>query len=108
MAMTLHEALIRIRDQDDFEIIPYYGICSNLIESSDGRFDSKHLKPLFPNWPEFSGTDYFPIKSYDMDEPDPVFVYDLASEEETMWDRNTEYGAARWRLLDFLIEETKP
>lgn len=61
------------------------------------------LTPLLTNkfrlWPEFSGNVAYPI-------PDPLGgLIAFVKHYESLWDENTEYGKARRRLLDFLIEE---
>ena len=55
-------------------------------------------------WPEFSGYIDYPVRS-----PAPGAATPLsAAASDRRWDASTEYGAARWRLLDYLIEQTEP
>ncbi|HVH93264.1 MAG TPA: hypothetical protein VM783_18005 [Candidatus Acidoferrum sp.] len=59
------------------------------------------LARQFPHWPEYSGQLHYPV-------PHPTHsasdAYEIATcEDGDAWDESTEYGAARHRLLDFLI-----
>lgn len=90
----------------------YYGICSNfenLFETWSNVWDDNYAA-CFKAWDEFSGSIYYPIPGFE-DRP-PNEAFDIAS-GDIMWDRDHEYGAARWRLLDHCIEwfqefETNP
>lgn len=56
------------------------------------------LAELFVSWPKYSGHNHYPIAGGHV-------AYRKAYNDDTMWDRNTEYGALRWELLEWLIEE---
>lgn len=86
------------------------GICGNVCR----RFD-KHgmphetrrvietMKELFRKWPEFSGNDYYPIPGIAGSGHGPTSTFH--EHNGALWDLDTEYGRARWRLLDFMIDE---
>lgn len=59
------------------------------------------LNTLIKTWPEFSGDESYPVPSYSTrcDEFDAYWSLDR-------WYKG-EYAAARLRLLDYLIEQTK-
>ena len=57
------------------------------------------LEDLAKEWPEFSGSAIYPVP-HPTKGPDAAF--DLASTED-MWSPESAYGAARLRLLDWLI-----
>lgn len=59
------------------------------------------LRGLVEQWPEFSGYPSYPVP-HPSESPDRAF--DLASPKE-MWSPESAYGAARLRLLDWLIAE---
>lgn len=74
------------------------GLCHNVaVLCSFPTIDA--LQAMFLSWDEFSGDKEFPIKS---DRP-YISPHERYACREPMWDRNTEYGAARWRLLDHCI-----
>lgn len=54
---------------------------------------------LVNKWPEHSGNPSFPIPHPDWPAP---YGYLMCRNK---WDKRTEYGKARWRLVDFLIEK---
>lgn len=91
---------------------PYkqYGICTcynkiaNNMDTTCFETISAYLGVSFKNWPEFSGSLMYPIKSYD-ERIANSFMYNLAGVKNAMWDRRTKYGKARWQLLDWLIEQ---
>lgn len=65
------------------------------------------LKDLFEQWPEFSGRRAYPVCTvYRATGKEPHMQYCAAYVDGTMW--KGEYGAARMRLLQFLIEQTRP
>lgn len=111
IADKLHHVLLRVQDQRRGRD----GICDNVssIMMSDlaGWRDRPDLRclmdNLFKTWPEFSGSQSYPVCTvYQAYGNEPREQYITALEAHTMWEG--EYGAARMRLLDFLIERTKP
>lgn len=70
-----------------------HGICYSI---NHGR---SILKRLFPYWPEYSGNETYPIKSYK-----ESFRPNEAYNTLALWDTTTEYGQARVRLLNWLIK----
>lgn len=82
---------------------PDLGICSAVVrgepspEIRSGRLEL--LMDLMEQWPEFSGARMYPVP-HPSESPDMAF--DLVSTED-MWSPGSAYGAARLRLLDWLI-----
>lgn len=74
-----------------------HGICSFVHPDNDTL-----LVELFRRWPEFSGNESFPVP--DDDEEFGVDPYEAYLQcEDTFGDH--EYGRARLRLLDWLIDQ---
>jgi len=101
--MTLLEALIEIRDEQRHE--PIYGICINAEDNlrysmtrTERNAAMLRLDRAMMRWPKYSGWPQYPV-------PHPVYRPDDAFHICDLWDKATEYGQARWELLDFLIEE---
>lgn len=100
---------------------PHYGLCSNIqielhkkfcknenVWDKLGPIFAKHVKNLNISWPESSGCPNTPVY-VDEDGPD-VSKQDLAGQQyfsNGYPKYEGEYGAARMRLLDYYIEETK-
>ena len=91
------------------------GICDNVYDEM--IFDPDHFGPahdarvllriLIQEWPEASHKHpLHPVPAPGID-GDAKWAYEQAMRDNTMWDRASEYGAARWRLLDWLIEHLK-
>lgn len=86
-----------------------HGICDNLKESDQYTSVSLDddliemwedtLTKLMITWPKFSGNECFPVPSPDLEESSQE-VYRRTHDE---W--SGEYGALRYELLDFLIDE---
>ena len=79
------------------------GICDNLtrhlsLTDEDACMDL--LDTLFKQWPEFSGSEFYPVPHPTM-RPNAAFTE--ADIQQNMWDSDQPYGAARIRLLDWLI-----
>ena len=79
------------------------GIFSNLPEYTR-RTSQERLHTLFVQWPEFSGNPNYPVRAPSGEHPQDYY-WD-SKDFEGIW--KGDYGAARIRLLDFLIERTKP
>ena len=80
-----------------------YGICTNL-PAYARRTSQERLRTLFVQWPEFSGNLNYPVRAPYGE--DPESYYWNSKDSKGIW--KGDYGAARIRLLDFLIERTKP
>lgn len=93
--MTLHEALVALRENGPKNAA--VGLCHHVSGAKYGG-----LYDLMEDWPEHSGNRHFPVGHPRMG-ASAAFAQVL-----NLWDRDTEYGRARWRLLDYLIERTKP
>lgn len=111
IADKLHHVLLCVQDQR----LDRDGICDNIrsILMAEGssvkdRYDMRGLMDdLFKTWPEFSGSQSYPVCTvYQAYGGEPREQYITASNTFTMWEG--EYGAARIRLLNFLIEQTRP
>lgn len=99
MHQTLHQLLLQLREAGP---TTDFGICCQVKHLCDSKQLYDELRALFSRWPEFSGHPEFPVPHPDQS-PSQAF-----HTEVDLWDRSTEYGAARWRLLDWLIEQTEP
>ena len=79
------------------------GICSEVTlgaSSPEIRYGCLILlKDLMEQWPEFSGYPSYPVP-HPSDSPDKAFY---SASAEDMWSPESAYGAARLRLLDWLI-----
>lgn len=100
---------------------PHYGLCSNIQTALHKKFCKsgtvlsklspifeKHVKNLNLSWPESSGCPYIPVYIDDHN----ASLSKRAAASEQYHSHNYpkyegEYGAARMRLLDYYIEETK-
>ena len=107
--MTLHEILVQIKTDGPMD--HRFGICDAVrtMAKAHELDTSKVLDEvchLFTQWPEFSGDSLYPIAD-PASSRNPCMAY-LGNDECDMWNPNHPYGAARLRLLDFLIERTSP
>ena len=80
-----------------------YGICTNLPVYAR-RTSQERLRTLFVQWSEFSGDHNYPVRAPSGEHPQDYY-WD-SKDSEGIW--KGDYGAARIRLLDFLIERTAP
>ena len=81
---------------------PELGICNAVILSPEFRSGCmKLLLDLMEEWPEFSGNRAYPVP-HPSENPDKAFYLVFA---EDMWGPGSAYGAARLRLLDWLIAQ---
>lgn len=86
-----------------------HGICGNLdsyqincqerVRDYTG-YSSVQIQNFYKLWPEYSGCDTFPVPSVDEDYTEEEMYMEHRG---SMWIK--EYGAARLRLLDYLIEQ---
>lgn len=97
--MNLHQALLKVKESHDST-----GICHNVsdvfLAESDGDFfiRQRSVCELAKGWPEHSGDWHYPV-------PCEGKTAEAAYLTLPLWEG--EYGAARLRLLDYLIEVTK-
>lgn len=122
--------LVTLRDIPDHSMLTAYGLKKSEAGICDGarQLLHQHLNTsvnrdqrfvilnewtalrdyLFRHWPEFSGRVCFPImapkerRAFDPTDIDR-YAYLRASKYRTMW--QGEYGEARYRLLNYMIEE---
>ena len=100
----LHEELVALKADIAKNLHrKHYGICANL-SAYVGRTSQERLRTLFVQWPEFSGNHNYPVRA-PSGEPPGDYYWD-SKDTEGIW--KGDYGAARIRLLDFLIERTAP
>lgn len=93
----------------------FSGICGNIyntvydLKLNNNRgveYVYSEMKKLFCMWPEFSGNESFPIHStFYRDTPGQM--YRRRSIENTLWDKTTRYGRARWRLAHFMMRRAR-
>lgn len=74
-----------------------YGICRELLKKFDQETAHKIIR-LFPEWPEYSGDDMFPIKHKKL-EPNKAF-----HRSKNLWNRFTRFGKDRRRLCGWLAD----
>ena len=113
----LHHLLLQIQDSTKYDSICFmlqdlhhqqhhqrrqFNTSYNLADLPD------YVKELAAEWPEYSGFPSYPVR------PAP-YITTYADESGGFWEARRsktlwmgEYGAARQRLLDFLIERTAP
>jgi hypothetical protein len=82
-------------------------VLGRTLSSSDSYDVRTCLYDLFTNWPEHSGNRWYPIGPKKWSQQ-CVDMWDNALRYETFWDTTIEYGQARYRLLDWSIEELEP
>ena len=110
---TLHHLLLELQDSTKYDSICFmlqdlHNQQSNTSYGSSGL--PEYVEELAVEWPEYSGLPSYPIR------PAPApYITTYSGAREGFWAaRRTgalwvgEYGAARQRLLDFLIERTAP
>ena len=91
-----------------------YGLCTSFYDLDPPAGVSYEFQKLMQEWPKHSGETSYPIKDPDgKDSPWEMYERHVGSpiEEEVdhMWNREVSaYAAARWELLEWMIEETKP
>ena len=94
-----------VREHLSTGVDPELGICNAVTrgEASPGVRSGclRLLSDLMEKWPEFSGDRAYPVPHPD---ESPDMAFDLASAED-MWSPGSVYGAARLRLLDWLIAQ---
>lgn len=76
------------------------GICNLMMVCED--YSGAVLFELFKTWPEFSGLLTYPIQTDPERKPESLFIF---TDNHHMWNHFHPYGAARWRLVDHLIQE---
>ena len=107
---TLHKALLAVEEKllTRPEGLNDNGICENVnywlddniadIDLDAAAYDT--LIRLMKQWPEYSGYPKYPV-------PHPQFHANDAYDKFPLWNLETEYGKARYRLLKWLIKETE-
>lgn len=103
-AKELLRLLCKLKEEGPDE--PEAGICEYV-----GHPLELLVTQLAQHWPEFSGNVLYPVPDPRSEGRDPRlrpamararYVYGSA---EGMWNREDPYGAARWRLVDWLIQQ---
>ena len=92
-----------VREHLSTRFDPKLGICNAVARGESSPWVRsgclRLLLDLMEEWPEFSGDSAYPVPHPDKD---PEMAFNHASVEE-MWNPGSAYGAARLRLLDWLI-----
>lgn len=106
------EGLRRVRNKDKSQSSA--GICLLLhievwdtTKSDNTILTGIWIQQTVESWPEYSGQPRYPIKSYDEDQGPGSKFWSQRARKGLMWDRDDPYCMARWRLLDWLIEQAK-
>ena len=101
--MNLLETLLQLRDELDRGEFPgAYGICGYAYGKRCNMKSFRGIRVLFHMWPEGTGSNSVPVPGAGGK------IYWPSAEDATpehFWDRSQPYGAARYRLLNYLIEE---
>jgi hypothetical protein len=82
------------------------GICNNTYDNIP-KLDLEQemeLKELMTLWPESSGNHSYPVPSGSKRQKNPLLAY---TKRNNMWNKKSAYGSARWRLVEWLHEQTK-
>lgn len=85
------------------------GICANVsqileVENEvDEEAIEELLSDLFSDWPDKSHSTAYPIGNW-TSQPSKLF-WRFHDDRRSMWDPKTEYGAARWALLEHCINK---
>jgi len=100
---AFHAAMCEVRDGERRDEI---GICTNVMDllCIDGTTRGWYhwIEANAQLWPEYSGHKEYPVPHSDYD---PESAYNES--DDLLWDMDTEYGQARMRLLNFLIERAE-
>lgn len=97
--MSLLENLRHIKNHGPSE--HYWGICMNLCAiPGHTPGDGERADELMQQWPEYSGDASYPVPSGQADVSADRAYYNAG---QARWSADTPYGAARLRLLDFMI-----
>lgn len=100
----VHNALLIIKLNGPRD--PYMGICANVVailgeEAELDHFVDDVLTGLFEDWPDKSHSDAYPVGNWS-EWPSKLFWH-YSDNRLNMWDRKTQYGAARWALLEHAL-----
>ena len=103
----LHRVLLAVRKDVESGKFPNSGLCSAIITKAldlDIRtIEYQHIIGLCSKWPEGTGSVIYPVTV----SGDGYLEY-FNSDPIEKWSKAFTYGAKRRRLLDWLIEQTKP
>ena len=108
----LHRALLNVRRLAETSL-QIHGICGVLddylcvtVKGSTRDYvrgaAQDDLEEMFPRWPEFSGLRGYPVPA---PKSSGLTPHEVLGHAIDLWDPEGEYGAARRRLLDWLIAE---
>lgn len=92
------EVLKALRELGPTTEARFYGICFSLTEATDYLTARIIMDEYAPLWNEYSGDIDYPVPSFS--EKSSISAYNSTDD---MWDTDTEYGRARYRLVDHLI-----
>jgi hypothetical protein len=100
----LSESLVYVKRRPDKKS----GICNLVAETitCHGGNMGKLLAKVMKKWPKHSGDKRYPVPSgmYGVSAED---AYEKTRDYTYRWSKHTVYGALRWELLEFCVEELK-
>ena len=81
------------------------GICGQpaMMSLSQKAFDA--VRQTMTKWPKYSGDYDYPVPSTMEGRTPSQCFHDFHDKLKDLWNRNTEYGALRWELLDWLTKQ---
>ena len=80
------------------------GICFNIGRGPANGYEI--VNQYSKGWSEYSGDEIYPVPSF-INSDDAWAMYHASRDKphyDGLWSKDTEYGQARWRLVDYLIE----
>ena len=98
MTTTIKTLLLIIKEMPSHD----RGICGQPAMMSLSPKASHLVRQTMTKWPKYSGEYEYPVPStIEGRTPCQCFHENLFG----LWDRDTEYGALRWELLNWLVEQ---
>ena len=98
MKTTIKSLLIAIKEKPNTRA----GICGQPAMMSLRLGAFAVVRDLMVQWPKYSGSYDYPVPSVDEGRTPSQCFHDNIHD---LWDRDTEYGALRWELLEWLLEQ---
>lgn len=84
---------------------PASGICHNIqiyLGDASSKTASKLVGDVARLWPEYSGHPEYPVPGWG--QWNSIAAYNRANVGQ-MWSQDHEYGQARWRLVQFMVDQ---
>ena len=79
-----------------------FGICGYV---SRAGYPKSEIQNRAKRWPKYSGNPWFPVPSPVPGTSPEAFYISSSDARMNLWDRNTDYGASRWQLVNYIIGE---